>query len=386
MTIEKFKNLLTKVWQKDTAHPDWQDKWSISNTTCGQCVPTALLVQEYFGGEIYKHNIENHYYNYINNQFYDLTKEQFNYELDYKNGKPKQPNLNYSNTKYRFDLLRERLENLKEFKELAGEILMEKYLNFALDIAKVAGQIMQKYFISDNQADYKYDNTIVTKADKEINDYLIDRVKVDFPTHSVDGEEKQFGKSNYVWVCDPVDGTAMYARHIPVGVFSLALVIDGVSTIGVVFDPWTNNIYSAIKGKGAYRNNERISVNDITLDNMKSVSNFDMWPEAHYNLYDTIKELGKETYFVSIGSVIRACMCVANGDFNLAIFPGTTKKNCDIAAVKVIVEEAGGKVTDLFGNEQRYDQSINGAIISNKVVHEKVVKIVKNNLRDNKDK
>lgn len=64
----------------------------------------------------------------------------------------------------------------------------------------------------------------------------------------------------------------------------------------------------------------------------------------------------------------------------MAIFAGTTHKHCDIAAVKVIVEEAGGKVTDLFGNEQRYDQSINGAIISNKKVHDEVVKIVKENL------
>ena len=76
-------------------------------------------------------------------------------------------------------------------------------------------------------------------------------------------------------------------------------------------------------------------------------------------------------------------MCVANGDFNLAIFPGTKHKNCDIAAAKVIVEEAGGKVTDLFGNEQRYDQSIKGAIISNGIVHDDVLKFIKNNIIEN---
>ena len=67
-------------------------------------------------------------------------------------------------------------------------------------------------------------------------------------------------------------------------------------------------------------------------------------------------------------------MCVASGEFCFTIFPGTKGKNCDIAAVKVIVEEAGGKVTDLFGNEQKYDQDINGAIISNGVTHDIVVK------------
>lgn len=257
----------------------------------------------------------------------------------------------------------------------------QEYLSFAKEIAYKAGEIMINYFKGDNGASYKFDQTIVTKADTEINNYLISRVKETFPTHSVDGEEKQFGKSDYVWVCDPVDGTAMYARHIPVAVFSLALVINGISTVGVVYDPFTKNLYSAMKGNGAYKNNEKINVNDIELDDMKSVSNFDMWPAADYNLYDTMKELGKKTYFVGIGSVIRACMCVANGDFNLAIFPGTKHKNCDIAAAKVIVEEAGGKVTDLFGNEQRYDEGINGAIISNKKVHSEVVSVLKKNLK-----
>ncbi len=260
----------------------------------------------------------------------------------------------------------------------------QEYLNFAKEIAYKAGEIMIKYFKDDNGASYKFDQTIVTKADTEINNYLIARVKETFPTHSVDGEEEQFGKSDYVWVCDPVDGTAMYARHIPVAVFSLALVINGISTVGVVYDPFTENLYSAIKGKGAYKNNEEIRVNNIELDDMRSVSNFDMWPEADYNLYDSIKELGKKTYFVGIASVIRACMCVANGDFNLAIFPGTKHKNCDIAAAKVIVEEAGGKVTDLFGNEQRYDKSINGAIISNGKVHSEVVAVIKKIIKNKK--
>lgn len=257
----------------------------------------------------------------------------------------------------------------------------EKYLEFAKEIAKEAGKIMTKYFNAKDISSYKGDKTIVTLADKEINQYLIKRVKEEFPEHSVDGEEEQFGKSNYVWVCDPVDGTAMYARHIPVAVFSLALVVNGEPIVGVVYDVFTEHLYTAIKGNGAFVNEEKLEVNDIVLDDMRSISNFDMWPGADYNIYDVIKELGKKTYFISIGSVIRACMCVASGEFNLAIFPGTKHKNCDIAAVKVIVEEAGGKVTDLFGKEQRYDQDINGAIVSNGIVHEKVVKTIKDLLK-----
>lgn len=254
----------------------------------------------------------------------------------------------------------------------------EKYLEFAKEIAKQAGKIMLQYFKGNNGANYKGDKTIVTLADKEINTYLIKRVKEEFPTHRVDGEEETYGKSsNYVWVCDPIDGTAMYARQIPVAVFSLALVVDGVPIIGVVNDVFTDSLYTAIKGKGAFKNNNIITVNNYTLNDMKSVAHFDMWSKSEYNIYDIIKELGKESYFVSIGSIIRASMCIASGEFNLAIFPGTVHKNCDIAALKVIVEEAGGKVTDLFGNEQRYDTNIKGAIISNGIVHEHVIETIK---------
>ena len=223
--------------------------------------------------------------------------------------------------------------------------MKQEYLNFAIGISKKAGEIMKEYFSDDNGQTYKVDNTIVTIADKKINSYLIEQVKSTYPTHCVDGEEEQFGKSSYVWVCDPIDGTAMYARHIPVAVFSLALVVDGIPIIGVVYDVFTNNLYTAIKGNGAYKNGKKISVNDYLLDDMKSV---------------------------------------AQGNFTLALFPGTTHKNCDIAAVKLIVEEAGGIVTDLFGNEQRYDQDINGAIISNKVVYAEVLDKINKYLENKK--
>ena len=253
---------------------------------------------------------------------------------------------------------------------------MEEYMEFAKEIAMYAGKVMLKYFNEDNGESYKTDQTIVTKADTEINHYLIQKVKERYPTHSVDGEEEQSGRSDYVWVCDPVDGTAMYARHIPVAVFSLALVVDGEPQIGVVYDPFTDNLYTAIKGKGAYKNGQKIHVNDIDLNDIKSMSNIDIWPDDDYQLIDLIKDFSKRTHFVRLGSVVRACMCVASGEFNLAIFPGTKHKNCDIAASKVIVEEAGGKVTDLFGNEQRYDCDIKGAIISNAKVHQEVVKMI----------
>ena len=258
----------------------------------------------------------------------------------------------------------------------------EEYLNFAKEIAIKAKEIMLKYYNDDKEISYKEDNTIVTKADKEINEYLIKMVKEKYPNHSVDGEENKYGDSEYKWICDPIDGTAMYARGIPVSVFSLALVINGNPELGIVYDPFTDNTYTAIKGNGAYKNDERIYVNSFNLNDNKCFCNFDVWPSAEYNIFDVVKELGEKVWFVDLGSVIRASMCVANGEFCFTIFPGTTGKYCDLAAVKIIVEEAGGKVTDLFGNEQKYDKDINGAIISNNVSHNEVVSTVKKYLNN----
>ena len=70
-------------------------------------------------------------------------------------------------------------------------------------------------------------------------------------------------------------------------------------------------------------------------------------------------------------------MAIASGYFSCDIFPGTNHGNCDIAASYLIVTEAGGKVTDLYGNEQRYDSDIKGAIITNGISYDEIFKIIK---------
>jgi fructose-1,6-bisphosphatase/inositol monophosphatase family enzyme len=90
--------------------------------------------------------------------------------------------------------------------------------------------------------------------------------------------------------------------------------------------------------------------------------------------------LNQKTYLVSIGSCVNAGMQVARGGFVAQVFAGTKGKNVDTAAAKVIVEEAGGRVTDIYGNDQRYDRDINGAILSNGVVHDEILKIIKEKL------
>ena len=135
--------------------------------------------------------------------------------------------------------------------------MMEEYLEFAKHVAFYAGDLMKKNFNNDIKIEYKEDRTPVTEIDKNINHYLITQVKKHFPYHDVLGEEESYINGNdFKWVCDPIDGTSMFTRGIPVSVFSLALVYNGEPIVGVVYDPYQDKMYSAIKGSGAYCNNK----------------------------------------------------------------------------------------------------------------------------------
>jgi fructose-1,6-bisphosphatase/inositol monophosphatase family enzyme len=261
---------------------------------------------------------------------------------------------------------------------------MNEYLEFAKKLARDAGAVMLEYFNQCDISHYKADNTIITTADTEINQMVIDRVRAAYPDHGVYGEEDSFGRDKkLLWVCDPIDGTAMFARGVPTAVFSLAFVVDGEPIVGVVYDPFTDRLYTAVKDGGAFCNGEPIKVNATEFSDKKAVSNSDIWPEAE--IYDEmshlIAELNKKTYLVGIGSCINACMQVARGSFVAQVFAGTKGKNVDIAAAKIIVEEAGGRVTNIYGEDQCYDRDIKGAIVSNGIVHDEIIEIIREGLK-----
>lgn len=250
-----------------------------------------------------------------------------------------------------------------------------EYLAFAKSVALEAGEIMRKYFGKQPDSHLKADNTIVTVADEEINQLVIDRVRAAYPEHDIDGEEASDRRgSDYVWVCDPIDGTATFARELPVSVFSLALVVDGLPEVGVVYAPFSDHLYWAARGQGAFMNDEQIHVSNKTFGQMAEI-NVDWWPSAEWDVMRAIHRLAydKGAYVTAPGSTTHAAMLVARGAFVASVFAGSKGKHVDIAAAKVIVEEAGGKVTDLFGEDQRYDGDIRGVVVSNSVVHSEII-------------
>lgn len=252
---------------------------------------------------------------------------------------------------------------------------MNDYLSFAKQVALQAGAIMLDHFHAEVEHREKADKTIVTVADEAINQMVIEAVEKAYPGHSVDGEEASADKqSEFVWVCDPIDGTVPYANGVPVSVFSLALVTDGQPIVAVVYEPFTKRLYTATKGGGTFLNGEPIQVSKLGLERHATL-NVEWWPEAAYDIDTELHQLSVDTkaYVLHLGCVINASCWVAWGRYEACVFAGTTGKHVDMAAVKLLVEEAGGRVTDLAGNDQRYDRDIRGAIVSNGVVHDQLV-------------
>ena len=250
------------------------------------------------------------------------------------------------------------------------------YKEFCYSLARKAGEIMTDVFSKGVKREWKENRTPVTVADTKINSLVIERINKEFPEYDVIGEEESSISNNgaYVWVCDPLDGTFPFSHGVPTAVFSLALVKDGIPILGVIYDPWSDRMYYAEKGKGALLNDEPISVNDNT-DLGRKILGVEAWKGARYDLsraYALLIE--KDAILINTGSTVYISMLVASGEFTGFLFPGYT---CyDGAAIKIIVEEAGGKVTDLYGEEQRYDSDLKGMIISNGKVHEELLELV----------
>ena len=257
-----------------------------------------------------------------------------------------------------------------------------KYKEFALKLARTAGKMIKTDFHMGMSKEWKADNTPLTKTDLVINQLVIDSVKKTFPTHSVLAEEGNnlLDGSDYVWVCDPIDGTFPFSHGIPTCVFSLALVKKGEVILGVIYDPFMDRLFFAEKGKGVTLNSKKVRVSKAnSLKNVIIGAGFSK--KNLFNINEILLELKKQDVkLLNLLSITYMGMLVAGGELAATIFPHDVPH--DTAALKVIVEEAGGKVTSILGKEQRYDKNINGHLISNGLLHNKLLKIIKdkNNL------
>ncbi len=229
---------------------------------------------------------------------------------------------------------------------------------------------MARFRASDLVVETKPDRTPVTEADHAVEAMIRERLALERPDDVVFGEEfGTRGTGKRRWIVDPIDGTKGYARGIPVWATLLALEVDGVLEVGVVSAPALGSRWSAARGGGAFRDGEAITVSAVA-----SIA------DAHlaYDSVDAFESVGLDAQFLALARQCRRSrgfgdfwghVLVADGSIDIAVEVGGLAV-WDLAAVCVVVEEAGGRCTDVCG-VSRID---GGDVIStNGLLHDDVV-------------
>lgn len=250
-----------------------------------------------------------------------------------------------------------------------------KYLNLALHAVEEAEKIIKEYQNTDKKVNIKKDNSPATIADLEAEKTIKEIISNEFPEHNFLGEEtgvtKQEGK--YTWVIDPIDGTKPYIRNAPLFSTQLALMEENELILGVSNIIDLKELMYAEKGSGAYLNGEKVEVTKTkslkeAYGNFGSINRFDDFNKVQelINLSQKIKWLR------GIGDAWSYHL-LAQGKTDLMV--EVRIHIWDIAALKVIVEEAGGKVTDIEGGEIKREST--NIIATNGVLHNDVLNYFK---------
>jgi histidinol-phosphatase len=244
-------------------------------------------------------------------------------------------------------------------------------LAFCLDLADDADEITMRHYRTNLGIREKSDRTLVTDADEATERHLRGRITERFPTHSILGEEEGFvaGEEGAArWILDPIDGTHSYARGIPVWATLIAFERDGELQVGVASAPAMGTRWWAAGGLGAFRGElpvggdaEPIHVSDrVTVEESQIlVGGYPSVVDAYPGGEALLRAAWRERSFSDFWG---HCL-VAEGSAE-AMVEGVISP-WDIAAIQVIVEEAGGRMTDLEGNrtiDAGHVISTNGAI------------------------
>lgn len=248
-------------------------------------------------------------------------------------------------------------------------------LAFALELADAADEItLPRFRARDLVVESKPDLTPVTEADRAAEKALRARIEAERPGDGVLGEEygETTGSGSRRWILDPIDGTKSFVRGIPPWGTLIALERDGEIVVGVVSAPALRRRWWAARGAGAFADGERIRVSRVgTIEDAllcyTSLTAFD-----DYGLGDQFRTLARRCWETRGFSDYWAHVLVAEGSADIAVEPAMNL--WDNAPLQVIVEEAGGRFTDLEGNP-RVDGG--DAVTTNGLVHEEVLAIMR---------
>jgi myo-inositol-1(or 4)-monophosphatase len=243
------------------------------------------------------------------------------------------------------------------------------YVPAIASIAREAGALLMEYFDQNIKIEYKGEADLVTAADRKSEALIRERIRSLWPEHDVMGEEEGLRDtgSEYRWYVDPLDGTTNFAHGFPVFCVSMALEHKGKMIAGVCYDPTRDELFSAELGKGAYLNDRPIHVSKISkLSESLLGTGFPSHkrhknPNIFFYHQITLRTHGVRR----AGSAALDLCCVACGRFD-----GFWEFNLnpwDTAAGVLIVEEAGGRVTDFPGGQ--FQLNSRETLASNGLLH-----------------
>jgi myo-inositol-1(or 4)-monophosphatase len=238
---------------------------------------------------------------------------------------------------------------------------MHPMLNVAVKAARRAGNVIQR--ASNNldtiRVEKKKHNDFVSEVDRAAEETIIDTILEAYPKHGILAEEsgaKGIGDAEYEWIIDPIDGTTNFIHGHPQFAVSIALAHKGQIQQGVVYDPSRNDLFTASRGVGAFLNDRRIRVSKrIALNECVISTGFPVVDQSYIDTYlAMLKDIIGKTAGVRREGAAALDLCnVACGrvdgfwEFNL--------KPWDIAAGSLLVQEAGGIVTDMSGEQDWFE-------------------------------
>jgi len=253
--------------------------------------------------------------------------------------------------------------------------MSNSYLDVAIEIAREAGKVLREEVDRPPDIAYKGDFDLVTQADRRSEKVILERLQRYFPGHAVAAEEGTGTDSDaeYRWHVDPLDGTTNFAHGYPCFCVSMALARRGQLILGVVYNPVYDEMFTAARGEGATFNGKKIHCSKIgAVKNSLLCTGFPNHKrESHPNIYYywdfTLRSHGVRRD----GSAALDLAYVAAGRFDG--FWEFGLKPWDTAAGIVLVEEAGGSVSDLDG--QPYTLGGRTILASNGLIHEEMKQI-----------
>jgi len=247
-----------------------------------------------------------------------------------------------------------------------------RQLEVAIAAAKAGGEVSRRYFGTNLNVERKSDRSPVTVADRESEQKIVDVLHASFPDYGVLGEE--FGErpgARARWIIDPIDGTKSFVRGNPYFAALVALEEEGEITVGVVHEPISGDVYYASKGAGAFGPSGRLRVSEVPRlrAGMVLFGGLNAWRTA--GKWDVLERLvaasGRQRGYGDYLGHLFVVRGLGETMIELELKPW------DMAPLKILLEEAGGKLSDINGHPTIYGGS---CVTSNGRVHDEVLALL----------